>query len=414
MYNTAPAGETTENRCPAAGPRSPAAAANLPAAPVRLFTALALTAAAAALSGCASFPSSEEYVHSAALLAPADGAGVRRDARAEFRRVFCALVDQADSKLGTENGCDEYLWQLDDEPAGPAPAPLQPLAPALRVFIVGGAFSDCFGDASVAYGEAVTRLAAEGIRITVVPISGRSSAYLNASRIAETYARENPSQDELVVLIGYSKGTVDILHFLVRYPATSRTVDAVISVSGPVHGSEAARRGAWLYDALLANRFAGMCEPGDGGVVDSLVPEYRQAWLGEHDLPQHVRYYTLSAFTTREHMARGLVPTYRLLARLDPRNDGQVTLEEGLLPGSTLLGYANADHWSLAIDIEEELEFFASRPDKRRFPREVLFEALLRFVSNDLEDGDGNSRPYTPSTRSRGIPEASAAEVPKK
>ena len=345
---------------------------------------LAWTITAVCMSGCASMPTSEQYENDTAFLGPADGPGVSRDARAGFRQVFCAVLEQSGYDVAAGNTCDDLLWRLQDERSTSATDPLPPLDRTLRVFIVGGAFSDCFGDASVAFGKGVAHLAARGARITVVPISGRSSAYLNASRIAESYAQADPADDEIVVLVGYSKGTVDILHFLARYPATSRTVDAVVSVSGPVYGSEAARRGAWLYDSLLARRFADMCDPGDGGVVDSLVPAYAEAWLKENELPEHVRYYTLSAFTTREHMARGLAPTYRMLARLDARNDGQVTLEEGLVPGSVLLGYANSDHWGLAIDLEDELEFFATRPDERRFPREVLIEAILRFVGNDL------------------------------
>ena len=365
-----------------------------------LSRVFALIVLAASMSGCASIPTSEQYENTVAFLGPAGGGGASRDARGEFRRVFCAVAEEAQSKIETDDDCQEYLWRLTDERVSDPIDVLPPLDTALRVFIVGGAFSDCFGDASVAYGKAVAHLAAGGARITIVPISGRSSAYLNASRIAESYAEADPSDGELVVLIGYSKGTVDILHFLARYPATSRTVDAVVSVSGPVHGSEAARRGAWLYDALLANSFAGMCDPGDGGVVDSLVSEYAQQWLEENELPEYISYYTLSAFTTRQHMARGLAPAYRMLARLDPRNDGQVTVEEGLVPGSVLLGYANSDHWGLAIDIEDELQFFAARPDERRFPREILIEAILRFVSDDLGAAAGPTLPFDEASRS--------------
>ena len=356
---------------------------------------LAWTFAGVLMSACTSFPTSEEYENDVAYFGDPEVANEVYDARGEFRRVFCAVARGAERADDVDNNCDDYLWRLEDETAtATAPiADLPPLDRSLRVFIVGGAFSDCFGDASVAFGKGVVRLSAEGARISHVPTSGRSSAYFNASRIAEHYAQSDTTDDEFVVLIGYSKGTVDILHFLARYPATSQTVDAVISVSGPVHGSEIARRGAWMYDALLANNLSGMCEPGDGGVCDSLVPEYQQTWLSEHEPPEHVRYYTLSAFTTREHMARGLVPSYRMLAGADPRNDGQVAVEEGLLPGSVLLGYANADHWSLAIDIEDALGFIAARPSERRFPREVLFEALLRFVSEDV------SRPQRATSR---------------
>ena len=54
------------------------------------------------------------------------------------------------------------------------------------------------------------------------------------------------------------------------------------------------------------------------------------------------------------------------------------------MPGSTLLGYANSDHWGIAIDIEEELSFLADRPDDTPFPRSILFESVLRYVSEDL------------------------------
>jgi hypothetical protein len=61
-----------------------------------------------------------------------------------------------------------------------------------------------------------------------------------------------------------------------------------------------------------------------------------------------------------------------------------VTVEEGLVPGSILLGYVNADHWELAIGIERELEFIAGRPVQRPLLRTGLSEAILRDVGDDL------------------------------
>ncbi|MEJ2604965.1 MAG: hypothetical protein P8172_17110 [Gammaproteobacteria bacterium] len=349
-----------------------------------IATAAALGLALAA-TGCTSLPEAAEYRASTALLEPASGGPAGADGRARFREVFCAVAAAQDRVPPDDPSCDRLLWRLADEPAPALPFPAAPaLDPDLRVFVVGGAFSDCFGEASVAFGSALSALRAAGHHAISVPISSRSSAGLNADRIADTLVAAELDTTDRVVLVGYSKGGVDILRFLADFPSLASAVDAVVNVSCPVRGSRVADRGSWLYDTLLSGAFAARCDPGDGGVVDSLRTEVRQAWLAEHAVPSHVRFYTLSAFTTREHMARGLVSSWRALAADGWRNDGQVTLEEGLLPGSTLLGYANTDHWGLAIDIEDELEFFAARPDDRAYPRRVLFEAILRYVSDDL------------------------------
>lgn len=42
---------------------------------------------------------------------------------------------------------------------------------------------------------------------------------------------------ERIALVGYSKGALDILQFLVDFPAPAAWVDAVVSVSGPITGS---------------------------------------------------------------------------------------------------------------------------------------------------------------------------------
>lgn len=342
----------------------------------------------AAVGGCTSMPDASDYMAGTAELEPMNDGSPAYDGRARFREIFCEIA-RNEQLANTESGCEQYLWRLSDEaPSGAPPATLPRVDKSLHVVVVGGAFSDCFGDASIAYGAASTRLATEGVLITHVPISGRSSAAMNAGIIAETLGAEQFDPGAGLILVGYSKGTVDILQFLVEYPELAQHVAAVVSASGPVFGSAVADRGAWIYDTLLKKTFKSRCDPGDLGVVDSMKTDIRRAWLEQNALPRHVRFYTLSAFTTREHMARGLVSSWRILAGSNRRNDGQVTISDGLIPGSTLLGYANSDHWGIAIDIEQELEFIAGRPSDERFPRGVLFEAYLRYVSEDLADQD--------------------------
>ena len=346
-----------------------------------IFTVLALCAAGA----CTTVPPAP-VLRAMPTVLPSAAEGVPADGRASFRARFCALARDSAATAG-DDACADWLWRLDDEPPPAAAPPDRPLDGALRVFIVGGAFSDCYGARSVAWRGATERLSAAGLRVSSLPINGRSSADHNARLIAEAFAEAPPSADDRVIMVGYSKGAIDALHFLANHPEQARVVDALVSVAGPIHGSRVADRGAWLYDTFLQRSFAGRCDPGDGGVVDSLRVETRQAWLAEHGLPDGVRYYSLAAFTTREHIARALMPSWRILAREDVRNDGQVAVSEALLPGSTLLAFVNADHWDLAIDIEDELKMLAKRRDGREFPHGLLFEAIVRHVASDLAPG---------------------------
>lgn len=76
---------------------------------------------------------------------------------------------------------------------------------------------------------------------------------------------------------------------------------------------------------------------------------------------------------------------YKTLAKIDARNDSQVIYIDQFIPGSTLLGFVNADHRALAVPIDRSHPAiggtFANRND---YPREALLEAVLRFVEEDL------------------------------
>ena len=55
------------------------------------------------------------------------------------------------------------------------------------------------------------------------------------------------------------------------------------------------------------------------------------------------------------------------------------------MPGSTLLGYLDADHWAVALPINRTHPTLAETlVTQNAYPREALVEALLRFVEEDL------------------------------
>jgi hypothetical protein len=136
-----------------------------------------------------------------------------------------------------------------------------------------------------------------------------------------------------------------------------------------------------------------VCAPGDGGGIESLRRSTRRRWLRRHTLPSSTRCFSLVALPEPERVSAILRPGHRHLAAIDPANDGQVLWTDAIIPGSTLLGYANADHWAVALPIVRGVParlqaLAATLVDRNAFPREVLLEAVVRQVEEELARPD--------------------------
>lgn len=342
--------------------------------------ALPIALAAGLLSACASVPTQQELASMPGPHSDMSAQATLVDGRARFRDVFCGVLARQEGRDDRVPDCPGWLWKLGDEPAA-APRPLPQADRTVQVYLVSGAFSECLGEDARPFNRAAVSLARAGYRIATIVVSGRSGSEYNARQIADRLADPPEGEAGPAVLVGYSKGANDILEFLVRYPDVAGRVVSMVSVAGAIGGSPLATRTAGVYDALLDRLPAERCPPGDGRIVDSLRSDVRQAWLASNPLPQSVRYYSLAAFTTPDRMARALYPAWKLLLGYDRRNDGQVLARDALIPGSTLLGYLNADHWSAAIDVEAVHPVLGARRDPVPFPREALLEAILLEVA---------------------------------
>ena len=103
-----------------------------------------------------------------------------------------------------------------------------------------------------------------------------------------------------------------------------------------------------------------------------------------------MRYYSLVTFPRPERISSVLKSSYRKLASIDTRNDGQVIFYDQVIPGSDLMAYVNADHWALALPIaRSHATIGAVFVTENAYPREALLEAVLRFVEEDLSNTDG-------------------------
>lgn len=337
------------------------------------------------LGGCAATPDTDSLLATPVALDTVAGAPSIIDGRAGFRAVFCDSMRAAGLVTNPEARCTRWLWRLPDEPDPPPPhAASGDAAGEPAIFIFTGAFSECVGEEARPFNSGAARLRASGARVETIVLSGRSGTAGNARQIADALGRAGVPDAQDLILVGFSKGALDILRFIVDFPGQARGVDAVVSVASPVFGSPLAEIAAPPYARLGAKVAHEKCPPGDGEVLRSLQPAAARSWLEANPLPAHVRYYSVAAFTTGERVARALRPTWKWLNRIDARNDGQVIAADAVIPGSTLLGYANADHWGVAERLEDVHPFLAGRSDPAPFPRDQLFESIVRFVRSDL------------------------------
>jgi hypothetical protein len=252
--------------------------------------------------------------------------------------------------------------------------------------VVPGVGYDCFKSWLSSPGTVVKHLRQFGYDAIMLAVDGLSSSANNARQIRDAIlAMQLPAGAPQLVLIGYSKGAPDILEALVAYPEIRSRVAAMVSAAGAVGGSPLANE-AEQFQADMLRHFPGaICTSGDGGAVQSLRPATRRAWMAHHALPPGLRYYSLVTFPEPDRISSILESSYEKLSRVDARNDSQVIFYDQVVPGSTLLGYVNADHWALAVPIARAHSVIGSLfVTQNAYPREALTEAVLRFVEEDL------------------------------
>jgi len=117
--------------------------------------------------------------------------------------------------------------------------------------------------------------------------------------------------------------------------------------------------------------------------MHDLRRDVRLAWWREHGAAITVPVFSIVATPRPDRISPATLGTYRWLAKIDPRNDGKLLWSDQIAPRSHLLGYANADHWTIAIPVATELPGL-SFLFRDSVPRTALVDAAIEVVAGTL------------------------------
>lgn len=306
------------------------------------------------------------------------------DERGRFREIFCQVLEARGSSLPDNMPCDRALTRVGFEPPPTgAPVSLGEAEHTFLVLLVPGLGYECVKDWLDHDRANPSHIERFGHRIELLKVDALSSSANNARQIRDFLVDLPPQPlNRSIVLIGYSKGAPDILEALATYPDLAKRVDSVIAYAGAVGGSHLAEDASQNQLALLTRVPRSECGEGDGGALESLRPAVRQNWLAEHSLPGNVDYYSVVSFPEPARISSGLRYAFNKLGRMaDVRNDSQLVFSDQVIPGSTLLAFANADHWAMAVPVARQHPFAsATFANRNNYPREAMLEALVRYL----------------------------------
>lgn len=323
---------------------------------------------------------------SALTLLPADVDGFD-DGRARFREIFCSILEGHGQDLKDYRACEEALIRVGKEsPSTGLPIKTGQSDEDFLVGLVPGLGWQCVKNWLKQDNYVPLHVAQHGYELRLFDVDGLSSTDNNALQIRDhVMSLSLEDKGRPLILMGHSKGAVDILQAVVSYPEVSSRVVAVVSLAGAVGGSPLSDVMQQSHFDKLAHIPRSGCKSGDGGALASLNPALRQRWLADNPLPEGIRYYSIIAYPDPEHVSSGLKSTYLKLAETDARNDGRLIFYDQFIPAATLLAFVNADHLAISTPVARQFVISqATFANKSDYPRAALLEAILRYVEEDL------------------------------
>ena len=331
----------------------------------RLLAALALVA-----GGCAMTPE-------APATAPFPEVPPARDLRADFRAVACGRL------ASDVAACEARLRRESGEPP-PRATPLRAAdaASRYRIGLVPGLFAECVAPLLRPFGDTEPALRAHGYELAYFGVPGRGSVEANARYLAERIDRE-PKDARPWILVTYSKGLADALEYVANHSKADNRVAAVVSFAGAALGSPLADVFEPAYRDYLAGLPSSRCPAGTGKEIEDLRRDTRRAWWARNGDRITVPVLAVVAVPSPDRVSFGSWTTFRKLSAIDPRNDGKILAPDQLVPGAYLLGFVDADHWTAAVPLRQDLPAF-SFLFHDDLPRAAYVEAAIEVAAGLL------------------------------
>jgi hypothetical protein len=295
-----------------------------------------------------------------------------------FGDIFCSVLKQKNPGGGAWGPCSRYI----DSP-GKEDLQLAPLSTRYRVLIVPGILSSCVSD-SPAFQEGQEALKQQyGVDVALLQVPNDSSES-NAKMIGQ-YLRDHAKNDaRKYILVGYSKGTPDIQVALAE-ESIGQHVAAFVTVAGASGGSPVADLMPQVAEKYMRTIPVPSCQGDLSTGFKSLQREARKAFLAAHP-SAGVPTYSLIAKSDQETTSKSLLESWRALSTYGLAEDGQLLKDDAVAPGAKFLGAALADHFAVALPFDKSTDSaIRSGMDKAAYPRAALLEALVRYVTADLD-----------------------------
>ncbi|MEI8080548.1 MAG: alpha/beta hydrolase, partial [Actinomycetes bacterium] len=217
---------------------------------------------------------------------------------------------------------------------------------------------------------------------------------------------------ENIVFIGYSKGTPDIMEFLVQHPEVAERTNAFITWCGAAGGSplvagpyerikdmefpaipnglgqmaEAIVRILVPFLKLDEKSLARSSEFDLKGALRSLLPSIRENYLDQHAADLDALDIPILSFTGTTDVTRvpaSQIQGFLALTDLDQKNDMQLTQAASTMsrvPMATHVARLHANHWDYSFEGWPS-EYRLTSPNlENPFPKESLLVALMQLL----------------------------------
>jgi triacylglycerol lipase len=206
--------------------------------------------------------------------------------------------------------------------------------------MVGGLFTQHYPGYMDANTQRLTDL---GLDARKVPLNTDLGVTQNAKFVRDAILNASKNGKQ-VVLVGQSKGGVDITAALALYPELKPHVRAVVAMQAPYGGTPVAS------DMQNCAQLRGLAEGtikrllgGDPASLEDLSYAARQAFVADHPYPSDIP--TISLATSRTSFKSILKSTEDyMLHRYNLKSDGLVVDKDAEIPGSHVVRLSDMDH----------------------------------------------------------------------